>query len=111
MDWQATDLNASWRYAFVALVRQDPAFADPAQIAASARTWNANMRILEQQLTATGGYAVGDVFTLADVVLGLSVNRWVMTPIDHADCPAVRAYYERLSEHPGFRAHGRNGFP
>jgi glutathione S-transferase len=111
MDWQATDLNASWRYAFVALVRQDPVFADPAQISASARAWNANMGILERQLAATGGYAVGETFTLADVVLRLSVNRWMMTPIDHADCPTVTAYYERLCERPGFREHGRNGIP
>jgi glutathione S-transferase len=25
--------------------------------------------------------------------------------------PAVQDYYERLSERPGFRAHGRNGEP
>jgi glutathione S-transferase len=26
MDWQATDLNASWNYAFLALVRNNPAY-------------------------------------------------------------------------------------
>ena len=35
IDWQATDLNSSWRYAFMALVRRDPAFDDPRQIATS----------------------------------------------------------------------------
>ena len=34
MDWQATELNGAWRYAFMGLVRRDPAFADPAGIAA-----------------------------------------------------------------------------
>src|SRR5688572_7687403 len=34
MDWQATDLNESWRYAFLGLVRKSPKHADPALIAA-----------------------------------------------------------------------------
>ena len=69
------------------------------------------MAILEQQLQQTGGFAVGRRFTLADVVLGLATNRWLMTPMDRPPLPAVAAYYERLSERPGFLAHGRNGIP
>lgn len=109
MDWQATDLNASWRYAFMALVRQNPAFADPAQIAASAVAWNRNVGILERHLAAAGPYAAGAQFTLADIVLGLSLNRWLMTPIERPDCPAIAAYVERLLERPGYREFGRNG--
>jgi glutathione S-transferase len=111
MDWQATDLNASWRYAFLALARRDPACADPAQIEASVRGWNAAMGVLEGRLSATGAYAAGDAFTLADVVLGLSVNRWLATPMPRPDYPAVAAYYDRLGERPAFREHGRNGIP
>jgi glutathione S-transferase len=29
MDWQATELNGAWRYAYMALVRQSPAHTDP----------------------------------------------------------------------------------
>ena len=49
--------------------------------------------------------------TLADVVLGLSVNRWFMTPMDRPVLPAVSAYYDRLAQREGYRAHGRNGTP
>ena len=28
IDWQATELNNSWRYAFSAIVRRNPAFSD-----------------------------------------------------------------------------------
>ena len=35
MDWQATELNNAWRYAFMALVRQGAAHPDPACIQAS----------------------------------------------------------------------------
>jgi glutathione S-transferase len=34
-----------------------------------------------------------------------------MTPMGRPDLPAVQAYYDRLAERPGFRAHGRNGAP
>jgi len=111
MDWQATDLNASWRYAFMALVRKNPAFGDPAGIAASTAEWNRMMGILDTRLSETGAYAAGPDFTLADIGLGLAAHRWFMTPIARADLPAVAAYYDRLTERPGFRTHGRNGVP
>jgi glutathione S-transferase len=108
MDWQATELNNAWRYAFMALVRKSPAHCDPDAIAASAAGWNRMMAILDNRLAETGAYVTGAEFTLADIVLGLSVHRWVSTPIGHAGLPAVKAYYERLSEREGFIAHGRN---
>jgi glutathione S-transferase len=111
MDWQATELNTAWRTAFMGLVRHSAAHADPDAIAASAKAWNALMTILEARLDASGAFVTGPEFSLADVVLGLSVQRWVSTPIAHAELPAVHAYYERLSERPGFLAHGRNGHP
>lgn len=111
MDWQATELNNAWRYAFMALVRNSPAHTDAQAIAASVASWNGMMAILEQRLQETGAYAAGADFTLADVVLGLSVHRWAAAPLAHADLPAVRAYYERLSQRAGFLAHGRNQYP
>lgn len=111
MDWQAGDLNASWRDAFMGLVRRDPAFADPARIAASTQRWNHMMMILERQLLATGAYVTGPDFTLADIVLGLSVNRWLMTPIERPDCLAIASYVRRLEERPAWHEHGGNGLP
>jgi len=106
MDWQATELNNAWRYAFMALVRHSTAHRDPDAIAASAAEWNRMMTILEQQLDATGAYVAGAEFTLADIVLGLSVHRWRATPIAHASLPAVQAYYQRLCQRPAFVTHG-----
>jgi glutathione S-transferase len=111
MDWQATELNDAWRYAFMGLVRSSPLHTDLAAIDTSVRSWNRCMAILEQQLQNTGAFAAGRRFTLADVVLGLATNRWLMTPMERPPLPAVAAYYERLSEHPGFLAYGRNGIP
>ena len=111
MDWQAGELNNSWRYAFMGLVRHSEAHRDAAAIAASAATWNRHMAILEDQLAKAGGFAAGATFTLADIVLGLSVNRWFMTPIERPVLPHVQAYYDRLATRPAFRQHGRNGMP
>ncbi|MEP6505738.1 MAG: glutathione S-transferase [Betaproteobacteria bacterium] len=111
MDWQGGDLNNSWRYAFLGLVRHSPAHQDPAALAAGAQGWNRHMAILDQQLLRAGPFVTGDAFTLADVVLGLSAHRWYSTPIERPDLPAVAAWYERLSMRAGFRQHGRNGTP
>ena len=111
MDWQATELNPSWRYAFYALVRKEPGYGDPAKVTAGADHWNREMQILDRQLAATGAYVAGADFTLADILLGLSVHRWMMTPIRRAECPAVTAYHKKLGARPAFAAHARQDVP
>jgi glutathione S-transferase len=111
IDWQASELNRSWSYAFLALVRQLPTHRDPAQIESSCASWAKNMDILDRQLQHTGHFVAGASFTLADIPIGLSVHRWFSTPWQRPDFPAVAAYYDRLNERPGFRAYGRNGIP
>lgn len=109
MDWQAGELNNAWRYAFMALVRNSPLHTDRAALASSISNWNRHMGMLDAQLAKTGAYVVGADFTLADIVLGLSVNRWLMTPITRPDYPALSDYLERLGRREGFRVHGANG--
>jgi len=70
MDWQATELNPSWRYPFMALVRKDPEFQDPHSLEVGIRGWNQKMAILEHQLATTKAYVAGPRFTLADIVIG-----------------------------------------
>lgn len=111
IDWQASDLNRSWSYAFMALARQSPTHADADAVAASCAAWSGFMQVLEQQLQRTGAYVAGSTFSLADIPVGLSVNRWFRTPFAHPDLPAVTAYFARLGERPGFRKHGDNGTP
>jgi glutathione S-transferase len=106
MDWQATELNYSGRYAFLALARRAPGYDDATQIETSVHQWNALIGILERHLLATGGILAGAPFTLADIVVGLGINRWLKTPIDHPDYPAVGAYFARLSGRPAFQVHG-----
>ena len=111
MDWQATELNNAWRYAFMALVRASPHHADPAQVAASVAAWNRHVGILDAQLAQTGAWIAGEHFTLADIVIGLSLNRWSMTPMTRPDYPNVAAYLARLAARPGYRAWCANSVP
>jgi len=114
MDWQAGELNNAWRYAFMALSRRSPAHTDAAAIAASRHNWNRHMQILDAQLGKTGAYAAGPAFTLADIGLGLSVHRWLMTPFAADQRPAllaVTAYVERLRQRNGFQQHAAKETP
>jgi glutathione S-transferase len=109
MDWQAGELNNSWRVAFMALVRGQP--ATPEAIAAGVASWNRHMALLDGQLARTGAYVTGDEFTLADIVLGLSAQRWKNAPIERVELPAVNAWMQRLSMRPGFADYVGNGMP
>lgn len=111
MDWQAGELNNSWRYAFMALVRRSETHTDSSAIANSICNWNHHMSILNAQLSKTGAYVAGANFTLADIVLGLSANRWLMTPMQRPDYPAISNYLERLGQREAFREHCQNGMP
>ncbi|CAI8887323.1 glutathione S-transferase family protein [Pseudomonas serboccidentalis] len=111
IDWQASELNRSWSYAFMSLVRKSPDYQDRAALTNGVEQWSKTMGILDQQLQKTGAYVSGEAFSLADIPIGLSVNRWFETPLAHPDYPAVSAYYERLSQREGFRLYGRNGTP
>ena len=110
MDWQACELNPAWRYAFMALVRQHPDFTDPAAIAQSAQQWQQKLQILDAELAKTGAYICGADFTLADILLGLSLNRWLQTPIsDRLELPHLAAYQQRLAQRPAAQQFCFNG--
>ncbi|MBC8024375.1 MAG: glutathione S-transferase N-terminal domain-containing protein [Steroidobacteraceae bacterium] len=105
MDWQTAELNPAWRYAFVGLVRKNSAFQDPHLIAASVASWNRHMKLLDDHFASGGQFITGELFTLADVVLGLATHRWLLTPINRPHLDALHGYYQRLSVRPAFRAH------
>jgi glutathione S-transferase len=110
MDWQACELNPAWRYAFMALVRQHPDFSDPAAITQSAQQWQQKLQILDAELAKTGAYICGDDFTLADILLGLSLNRWLQTPIsDRLELPHLATYQQRLAQRPAAQQFCFNG--
>ncbi|MDT9583532.1 glutathione S-transferase N-terminal domain-containing protein [Stenotrophomonas indicatrix] len=109
MDWQASDLNSAWRHVFMARVRQHPDFTDDARAEASLEQWNRLMTVLDHQLAASNAYVTGTGFSLADIVLGLSTQRWRSTPGNKPVLRHVDAWFERLRARPGFTEHVDNG--
>lgn len=111
MDWQATELNSAWRYAFYGLVRRSPVHTDAAEIERSLVRWHECMGILDRHFAEGGQFITGEFFTLADVVVGLSTHRWLTSPIERPHLDALHGYYQRLSVRPAFRAHVRPEVP
>ena len=71
----------------------------------ASRSWNKHMRMLDEHFERGGQFITGEFFTLADVVVGLSTHRWLLSPIERPPLDAVHGYYQRLSVRPAFRAH------
>ena len=117
----ATDLGPAefrtWRDALArelpgeTLLGASEARADPAAIETSIAAWNAAMGIVDARLARTGAYVAGATFTLADVVIGLSTHRFLLTPMQRARLPALEAYYARLRERPAFRRNAPDDVP
>ena len=110
MDWAATDLYAPTRPVFLGYLHKLPGW-EPDQIAAAMQQWNRQMSLLASTLAEGGPFLLGEAFTLADIPVGLVVNRWVMIEFDKPRLPAIDAYYDALARRPPYRAHGRNGEP
>lgn len=107
MDWQASDFNNSWRAVFQARVRGNPAIgAEAAE--SSAAAFNAAVQIVDASLADGRDFLCGG-FSLADIVIGLSLHRWTSVPMAQPALTHVDAYYTRLCERPGFQRYGRDG--
>jgi glutathione S-transferase len=111
MDWQASDFNNSWRVAFQGLVRKNPDYQAASAIEQSMVSFSRMVAIVDAQLARSGGYICGAQFSLADIPIGLSIQRWRSIPADKPRLNFVDQYYERLCERAGFRQYGRDGGP
>ena len=50
-------------------------------------------------------WLAGATLSLAEIVLGTLVYRWHAFPIERPPLKRLRAWYERMRERPGFKAH------
>jgi glutathione S-transferase len=109
MDWASTEFAEGMRPVFHGLVVRNPAFAG--MVEGAAKAWGAQMQVLDDHLAKNGPYVTGQAFTIGDIPVGLVVNRWYSIDFAKSEFKAVAAYYDRLSERPLYREHGRNGTP
>lgn len=112
MDWVAYDVTHALRGAFLGGQLQEPPWNNVWFVEQGRRDLIELMRWLNGHLAENGPYVAGETFTIADIPVGLVVNRWFMIDgIDRAPLSALAAYYDLLGERPAYREHGRNGLP
>lgn len=108
------DRWAEWAKLNVALGFTGPVFwrvwrtpaerRDPGAIAAALAALSRKLAIAETRL-ATRRFLACDTLTLADIQFGHILHRYYTIPIERADLPNLRAYHDRLSTRPAYRAH------
>lgn len=112
MDWVAYDVTHALRGAFLGGQLGEHPWDNPWFVERGRADLVHEIGLLNAHLETSGPYIVGADFTLADIPVGLVVNRWFMLDgFSRPEMPAVAAYYELLSERPAFMRHGRNGLP
>lgn len=109
IDWQGIELNNSWMYALMHIIRHSPDHQDLKEVQKSIEAWSSMMLILENQLATTQAYVCGEQFSLADIPIGLSVQRWYLTPFNKPDTPHIKRYYAFLSQREAYLKWGNNG--
>lgn len=112
MDWANYDTTHALRGAFLGGQLEEPPWNNDWFVAQGRRDLVELMQLLDAHLAAHGPYVAGADFTVADIPVGLVVNRWFsIKGLERPDLPALAAYYELLTERPAYRRHGRNGLP
>ena len=112
MDWVAYDVTHSMRGAFLGGQLKEAPWNNAWFVTQGRLDLSAQMKLLNEALSANGPYVLGSDFSLADIPLGLVANRWFsLKDVMRTEYPALAAYYELLTERPAYRAHGRNGLP
>ena len=89
---------------FWRIVRTAPKERDEAAIKVAVSTLEKYLDIAEVRLAGMK-FISGDVFTLADIQLGHVLYRYFDIAIERPEHPALRRYYECLSERPAFCEH------
>lgn len=113
MDWANYETSISLRGAFLGGMLNEPPWNNPWFIEQGRRQIIKEVGQLDQHFTAAKTpYVAGATFTVADIPIGLVVNRWFsLNNFQRPEYPAVAAYYDRLGERPAYRRHVRNGLP
>ena len=86
------------------LVRTKPEARDQAAVEAARRRGLTAWTIIDDELKDRP-YLAGPELSLAEIVLGTQIYRWFAFPIERPALDNLRAWYDRLRQRPGFKAH------
>ncbi len=102
MEWLSTSFVPAQRDAFWQLLRVAEDKRDTAAVEASRRKGEQCAAILDAHL-AGRRFLTGDRFTMADIVVGCAVHRWLLLPIAREKRPNLERYYGELKARPASR--------
>ena len=101
MDWVAYDVTHALRGAFLGGQLQESPWNNEWFVEQGRKDLIGLMHLLNQHLHENGPYVTGESFTIADIPVGLVVNRWFMLEgIERPSFPALAAYYDLLTQRP-----------
>ena len=100
MDWQATSFNPAIGPAFWQLIRTPPGQRDPLVIETARDSGEKKLALLDAHLTACD-FVAGSSFTMGDIPLGCSVDRWYKLPLVRQSHPHVERWYAALCRRKG----------
>lgn len=102
MDWQQTTLNNAGRDAFIQLFRTPPEQRNPQAISRSQAATEPLLALLDAHL-AQRPFMAGEQLTMADIPIACEMHRWWGLPLDHAEHPHLRRWYQGLLARPAAR--------
>lgn len=100
-DWTATRFQSAWLAVFESIVRVPEAKRDQGRIEAARAEANRLYSRLDAAL-ADKPYLAGQRLTYADIVVGVSMHRWMTMPNERLPMPNLEAWYARVKARPGF---------
>jgi glutathione S-transferase len=102
MEWQRSDISAAFFPLFQMVVRGLPTTPEK-----TARAVTDCARCFGQLDTQLAGrdYICGDTLTMADIVIGAMVYRYMTLPIERPTFAHMDAWYARLTERPAYKNH------
>lgn len=95
MDWQTTSLQPQIGPAFKQLFRTAEAQRNMAIVNQGKLDIEAKLDVLEDHLT-NNAYVAGTDFTMGDIPVGCSVDRWFKMPLTHKAHPNIARWYSQI---------------
>jgi len=110
MDWQLSVAGPPMTVVFINLIRLPEGQRDMAAVEKSLGLLARAMTLLDREL-GDGPFMRGRDFTLADISLGVAVNRWFELPIGRERLDNLARYYGTLRERAGYERYVACGVP
>ena len=102
MDWTTSTLTEPFRAVVRGVVRTAPDKQNWAEINDSIKTVERLLVMVDREL-ASRPYLSGDTFGMGDIPMGCFVYGWFEMPIERAEMPHLRKWYESLKQRPAYQ--------